>query len=32
MMGRRYHFRFQAQEGAEIGSGKIDAYRTTGLR
>lgn len=22
MKGRRYHFRFQAQEGAEIGSGK----------
>ena len=32
MKGRRYHFRFQAQEGAEIGSGKTDAYRITELR
>jgi hypothetical protein len=32
MRGRRYYFRFQAQEGAEIGSGKTDAYKFTGLR
>jgi hypothetical protein len=32
MKGRRYYFRFHAQEGAEIGSGKTDAYRIIGLR